>query len=91
LSEFFEGRRGVLERLLRLKDAAPKAPEPLSFKDEWLHFVPPSPQLSAYDALLLDVRHDDEPEPDDEPQPADKSDDRQARASITSRPQKPQA
>ena len=62
-----------LERLLRLRDAAPKAPEPLSFQDEQLHFVPPKPQLSAYDALLLDARHDDEAEPDDEPQPAGKS------------------
>ena len=52
---------GFLKRLLRLKDAAPKAPEPLRFKDERLHFVPSSPQLSAYDALLLDARHDDEP------------------------------
>ncbi len=61
-----------LERLLRLSEAAPQAPEPLAFKDERLHFVPPTPQLSAYDALLLDARRGDEPQPaGDEPEPAD--------------------
>lgn len=60
-----------LERLLRVSEVAPHAPEPLAFNDERLHFVPPSPQLAAYDALLLDARRDLEPEPELEPEPAD--------------------
>jgi transposase len=58
-----------IERLLRLSEAAPQAPEPLTFKDERLQFVPPTPQLCSYDTTLLDALRDDEPEPaDDEPQ-----------------------
>jgi len=47
---------GHLERLLRLSEAAPKAPAPMSLSDARLQFVPPTPCLESYDALLLDAR-----------------------------------
>lgn len=49
-----------LERALRLTEAGPNAPPPLALSDERLHFVPPTPPLETYDALLLDVRRDEE-------------------------------
>lgn len=51
---------GRLERALRLRQAEPKAPPPMSLSDERLQFVPPAPQLSDYDALLLDARRDED-------------------------------
>ena len=57
---------GNLEQILRLNDAVPEAPPPLSLPDERLQFVPPGPRLQDYDALLLDARQD---VPDDEEKP----------------------
>jgi transposase len=47
-----------LERALRLREGTPAAPPPLSFPDERLRFVPPSPHLETYDTLLLDARRE---------------------------------
>lgn len=55
-----------LERMLRLRKDAPKAPPPLALPDERLHFVPPSPRLDTYDALLLDTRRVEEDQEEDE-------------------------
>ena len=49
-----------LERALRLREDATKAPPPLALPDERLHFVPPSPRLETYDTLLLDARRDEQ-------------------------------
>lgn len=52
-----------IERMLRLRQNAPKAPPPLTLPDDRLHFVPPSPHLETYDNLLLDARrHQDDRE-----------------------------
>lgn len=51
-----------LERALRLTEPGPSAPPPLALSDERLHFVPPTPPLETYDALLLDARRDDDNE-----------------------------
>lgn len=53
-----------IERALRLSHATPKAPPPLTLADTRLAFVPPIPNLQAYDTLLLEARH--APSPDDE-------------------------
>lgn len=56
------GRVGVshIERALRLREAPQKAPPPLELTDGNLQFVPPVPNLTTYDALLLDARTEEE-------------------------------
>ncbi len=55
------GSLGVwdLEKLLRQKDELQTAPAPLEFANPELDFVPPSPNLQAYDGLLLEDREED--------------------------------
>lgn len=48
-----------IERILRLRHDAPKAPPPLALPDGRLDFVPTAPQLETYDALLFDARRDE--------------------------------
>jgi transposase len=45
-----------LEQALRLRCQTPKTPPPMPLADERLSFVPPTPCLESYDALLLDAR-----------------------------------
>lgn len=56
-----------LERRLRLRQDAPKAPPPLTLPDDRLDFVPPSPRLETYDSLLLEARRDEEDPKSKEP------------------------
>jgi transposase len=55
-----------IERALRLSTTTETAPEPMHLPDERLHFVPPTPDLRAYDALLLDARNLNHTDGDDE-------------------------
>lgn len=53
------GNVGVshVERALRLSEAQPKAPPPLQLRQPHLSFVPPAPDLTSYDSLLIEARH----------------------------------
>jgi len=55
---------GHLERALRLRQIAPKAPPPLQLQNQRLQFVPPTPNLDSYDSILLEARteHDHQEE-----------------------------
>jgi len=61
-----KGNVGVshVERALRLGDAQAQAPPPLQLTQEDLNFIPPAPDLTSYDSLLLDARR----QPDEEDQ-----------------------
>ncbi len=54
-----KGMVGVshIERDLRLSEAPIKAPPPLELTQQRLNFSPPSPDLGAYDSLLLESRN----------------------------------
>lgn len=57
-----------IERALRLSVKTPSAPAPLSLANERLTFVPPTPNLRAYDAYLLEsVTGNDDTDDQEEP------------------------
>lgn len=49
-----------LERMLRMMEVEHKAPQPMEFKNERLHFIPPAPNLEEYNAYLLDSKNEPE-------------------------------
>ena len=51
---------GHIERALRLRQIAPKAPAPLQLQNRRLQFVPPTPNLDSYDSILLDARTEED-------------------------------
>ena len=55
-----------LERSLRISQATPKAPPPMDLSDDRLQFIPQTPSLDGYDALLLDARKDPKKDPEEE-------------------------
>ena len=55
-----------LERLLRLADPSPEAPPPMPLTDDRLQFIPPTPNIESYDALLLDARKNSDNDDDEE-------------------------